>query len=246
MCVNATAVTVIAIDRYIETRRSKFPSSGVYYSTFTRMIVNSVVIWTIGIVFGAPAGYYQDLHPIVVNYSIHQSDGYGYEHDGATTFYTCQEVWKPSVRLIYSIVIFLFQGIVPAMTLVITSRLIVDSVESDRESTENNVVVNNNVSRNVIRDSNISRTLIIISLSFMLFWLPLHVLNTLIDFEIISVQVTTYENIYLITGIVHLIAMSSLPVSAIVYGCLTPSIRRECLICKRYSDNSSDISLDSI
>ena len=242
---NSTAVTIIAIDRFIEIRRSRFPSSGIYYSTFTRALINSLNIWIVGIIFGTPTAYYQDMHPVIVNYSIHADEnGMAYEDDAPTTFYTCKEDWPPNVRPIYSIVIFIFQGIVPAMTLVVTSRLIVEHVEKYQNDLN---IAELTVQRNVIRDTNISRTLIIISLSFTLFWIPLHVLNTLIDFQIIDVHITSYEEVYMYTGIVHMIAMSSVPLSALVYGCLTPSIRRECFMCKSGSnDTSSSITMNDI
>lgn len=135
------------------------------------------------------------------------------------------------------------QGIIPSVTLAATSALIVRHVDRQGGAGSGgelqNVLPQADNGNNTIRDSNISRTLLIITLSFTLFWMPLHILNTLLDFNVIGRENSTYENIYLYSGIAHLVAMISVPLNALVYGYLTPSIRREFWSCNFNTGSAS-------
>lgn len=220
--VSCATVTIAAIDRYIEVKKAKTPPVGVYYSKRNRVIIESIIIWTCGILFTLPAVYYYKLLEVPVNYTLHNDHDDGGQRYSAsnrtTTFYHCVQQWPPGpLGSIYSITIFLLQAVIPVIVLAVTSMFI------NRHSTE--VPQNRRTGKNnVLHDESIQRTLLVVTMSFTVCMIPLNVVHVLLDTSIIVLSVT---DLYLLLAIVHAIAMVSIPLNAIVYGWLTPSIRRD-------------------
>jgi hypothetical protein len=88
--------------------------------------------------------------------------------------------------------------------------------------------------RNVERNQSVTRTLLAVSVSFTVCWLPLYILNAIIDLNFLSagsegVIRVDIKTIYLLSAACHAIAMTSAPLNALLYGWYNPSINRELL-----------------
>ena len=81
--------------------------------------------------------------------------------------------------------------------------------------------------RNVERNQSVTRTLLAVSISFTVCWMPLHILNVLIDLGIMTHETYSEYIIYLMIAICSSIAMTSVPLNALLYGWYNPSINRE-------------------
>lgn len=187
---------------------------GVYYSKRFRVIVESIIIWTCAIIFAMPVAYFQRLVSTPVEYSLNDD---GQSCSNTTTFYHCIQDWPPLVGLLYSIFMLLFGAIIPVTVLSVTSMFIT------RQSIE---IPDHERRRNALYDRSVLRTLLIMTISFTICMLPLYTVHVLIDTGIILQEKLPTTNVYLLFAIVHAIAMISIPLNAIVYGWLTPSIKR--------------------
>lgn len=306
---------MIAFDRYIRIKRTYNISSGSEEGRYSRVTIETLIIWIVGILLGTPGAYFLTLQPIRINYSADQlirdlsdgtlsdtttresflsgiiypafgnfSENYIYDENietahaqmlklkltihklvktvtptpptppsrshrsiekwppypelGFTTFYRCTEVWPPYARPIYSYTIFILQCIIPAISLVVTSSLIskhlnasrinFGSGSSDIEEQESDLHA-----RNIQRNKSVTRTLLCVSISFAICWLPIHILNLLLDLEILKSPPIHPDSLYLYIAIALAIAMVSVPLNALLYGWFNPSINRELVAWKQ-------------
>jgi hypothetical protein len=82
--------------------------------------------------------------------------------------------------------------------------------------------------RNLERNQSVTRTLLAVSISFTVCWMPLHILNALIDVGLVTHEhYFSEQQIYLMIAICSSIAMTSVPLNALLYGWYNPSINRE-------------------
>lgn len=82
--------------------------------------------------------------------------------------------------------------------------------------------------RNLERNNSVTRTLLAVSISFTVCWMPLHILNALIDLGLVTHErYFSEQQIYLMIAICSSIAMTSVPLNALLYGWYNPSINRE-------------------
>lgn len=81
--------------------------------------------------------------------------------------------------------------------------------------------------RNVERNQSVTRTLLAVSISFTVCWMPLHILNALIDVGLVTHETLSEHGIYLMIAVCSCVAMTSVPLNALLYGWYNPSINRE-------------------
>ena len=81
--------------------------------------------------------------------------------------------------------------------------------------------------RNMERNQSVTRTLLAVSISFTICWMPLHILNALIDVGLLTNETHSEHLIYLLIAICSSVAMTSVPLNALLYGWYNPSINRE-------------------
>lgn len=85
--------------------------------------------------------------------------------------------------------------------------------------------------RNMERNQLVTRTLLAVSISFTACWMPLHILNALLDLGFLQDEEEHInkrgQKIYLLIAICSGIAMTSVPLNALLYGWYNPSINRE-------------------
>ena len=221
--------------------RSRHPTVGVYYSTFKRVMIESVIIWTCGILFGSPCAYFQELQTTTINFTLHYDLESELHHRNVTVFNHCIQTGNPAARATYTTSLFVFEAIVPAVVLLVTSALIAKQSAAANAGANGDVqgwIQDANANVNVgMRDTNIIRTLMMMSLSFTVCWIPLHVVNVLLDMEVLNANIMSPERIYLTFAIAHAVAMVSIPLNAVMYGWLTPSIKREILFWRRRRSN---------
>ena len=161
-----------------------------------------------------------------------------YSEFGFTTFYRCTEVWPPYVRPIYSSTVFILQCILPAISLVVTSGLISKHLNASRmnlggSSSDIDEQESDLHARNIQRNKSVTRTLLCVSVSFTLCWLPIHILNLLLDLEILKSPPIHPDTLYLYVAVALAIAMVSVPLNALLYGWFNPSINREVVAWKQ-------------
>ena len=173
-----------------------------------------------------------------------------YPEFGFTTFYRCTEVWPPYVRPIYSYSIFILQCILPAISLVVTSSLIAKHLNASRTNFGSNSDIEKQESslhardirskqesslhaRNIQRNKSVTRTLLCVSISFTLCWLPIHILNLSLDLEILKSPPIHPDTLYVYIATALAIAMVSVPLNPLLYGWFNPSINREVVAWKQ-------------
>ena len=271
VCVSATTVTVIAFDRYIsiiyrEHRappppavrcRQRLASSAsvslpIYQFNYCQVVIETIIIWVVGILFGLPVAFFQKLIIIAEFYQI--------SHD----YVQCQEKWPteeyPYLKKVYSVSVLVVQCVLPSLALIVTGSMITGhlnklgslllassatqtstgrtslappsspQIGSNNNTTDGNVlrsrIAADQHKRNVERNQSVTRTLLAVSVSFTVCWLPLYILNALIDLNVVEDHVDV-KTIYLLSAACHAIAMTSAPLNALLYGWYNPSINRE-------------------
>ena len=79
--------------------------------------------------------------------------------------------------------------------------------------------------KELIRNRRVTNFLLILTITFVLFWLPLNILNIYLDMS--PNTKLSLRSIHVLTAVFHLISMTSIPVNSILYGFLNTNIRPE-------------------
>ena len=228
-----------------------------YQFNYCQVIIETVIIWAVGIVFGLPVALFQKL---IITREFVAIDPH---------FVECQERWPtdeyPHLKKVYSVSVLVVQCVLPSLALIVTGSMITShlnklgkllsastnaiqsatrtSLAPTASPNQPNLQNNNHLQtdgnilrsriavdqhkRNVERNQSVTRTLLAVSVSFTVCWLPLYMLNVLLDLNLLGgINVKT---IYLLSAACHAIAMTSAPLNALLYGWYNPSINRELL-----------------
>lgn len=185
--------------------------------------MGSAIVWILGIAIGSPHAMYQTVKSHHYNVTI---DGGKVVHL-PSTLYTCTQDWDPKMRSIYTLVIFFCEALIPTLVLTATTTSIQNhsAQSSGKEKSQEESLTKK--PDQVLMDNSVNKTLMILTMSFIFCWIPFNVLNVLIDLNFFAVEGMNGTRIYLIFAVFHSIAMVSAPLSAVVYGYMTPSIRRD-------------------
>ena len=235
---SSSTIAVIAIDRLLRVTRqvplNSYCLPGREYE-WVQIWLETLLIWSLSFFLALPAWFSQEL--IVIGFPP------------ALGYTKCVETMPAKVKTLYSVLVVVIQYFVPTLVLLIVNNKIKDHLESRLHSWSNGLAITMNESngRHILQDMRrnrkVLRTLVRIAVAFMVAWLPWNIANLYIDSleeeesssssSSSSVSETSIlaslspDSMNLLLAVFHLIAMTSIPINAFLYGWLNPSVRNE-------------------
>ncbi|XP_076308814.1 neuropeptide F receptor-like [Tachypleus tridentatus] len=208
--VSAGTISVIAIDRHqaiinlIPVRRQLRKR---------RFLMYTFAIWMVSVLLSLPICFTKRVEEVgFLNFVIYKK---------------CIEEWPSNFsKLVYLIVTFVAQLVIPTTVLVVTHFRVkshLGSVKPQTSAQENEQNSERN-QRELRRNLRANRVLQNICLVFTMSWLPWNVINLLAD---VYPNVMRPKDLYMTFAVCHLIAMTSATSNPILYGWLNTNIRRE-------------------
>ncbi|XP_022253604.1 neuropeptide F receptor-like [Limulus polyphemus] len=220
--VSAGTISVIAIDRH-QAIINLIPIRRQFRKR--RFIGYTFAIWMVSVLLSLPICFTKRVEDVgFLSYVIYKK---------------CIEVWPSnSSKLVYLIVTFVAQLVIPTTVLVVTHFRVKAhlSTVNPRKSGHENDQHSERTQREVRRNLRANKVLQNVCLVFTISWLPWNLINLLAD---VYPNVMTPKDLYMTFAICHIIAMTSATSNPILYGWLNTNIRRELVrLVQRFSCSS--------
>jgi len=204
--VSAFTITVIALDRW-QSVTNTHPSDTL---TYTKVGLVITAIWAISFALMTPLFMFQEVIPFDVA--------------GQILGYFCKENFPNSFwNYSFTLMILLVQYLMPLMLLPIVHAKILIFLRKDSGFQNDS----RRKEREIKRNKRMTKILSSISLIFAISWLPYHIYLILTDIFTLFQEKDQQETFYLVLGICHCIAMTSIFTNPLLYGWFNTSLRSE-------------------
>lgn len=224
----SSTIATIAIDRVVRVTGNLVISNRSpvrdYYAT--QVGLETVLIWTLSVLLALPGLLSQEVEKV----SLQEWSVFGRDE-----FVKCIECMSRTGKVVYAVTIVIAQYIVPVTILLLANYKIKQHLEASmnrlkqaaedpsqntdsRTSTDRRYLL-----REMDRNEKVMRTLFHLATSFMITWLPWTLTNIYIEFADPEMD----DTMSLVLVLFHVLAMTSVPLNAFLYGWSNPTVRVE-------------------
>lgn len=222
---SSSTIATIAIDRIVRVTGNVVISTRSpvrdYYTT--QIGLETVLIWTVSVLLALPGLLSQE----VAKVSLQEWSLFGRDE-----FVKCIECMSRTGKLVYTVTIVIAQYILPVSILFVANFKIKKHLQSslnrlkqvtDDPSDSRTPADRRHLLREMDRNEKVIRTLIYLTTSFMVTWLPWTLTNIFI--EVVDPDIDATLSLVLV--LFHVLAMTSVPLNAFLYGWSNPTVREE-------------------